>query len=257
MVKKEAFSYLHLSHTRTNQNPFLDSKVEIIDFSKFEILLLGGDLAFLTSQNEATMNYVDAVYDLSNENTLWSLGNHDTNSVALVESYTNRMSYYAYSKNKICFLVLNTQDSLSNIVGDQLDFFNNVMDTIQESSHLIILTHKLIWMYSHPILQSQIDSISNGQYGSCSYCVNPNNFYDDIYPRLIEAKVGGIEVLCIAGDIGIKTKEFSFITDENITFLASGIWYNDDGNKALILNHNLVKKELYWEFMLIDNLPIH
>lgn len=247
-------AYLHLSHTRTSENPNMLPEVESLDYSKYEMLWLGGDLAKLTSIDEEAMNYVDAIYNLSDENTLWALGNHDYSDLSLIEQYTNRAPYFAYSKNGICLIVLDTQDSLSNIVGEQLLFFNSVMDTLSESSYLVLLTHKLIWMYSHPVLDSKIDSISNGKFGDCFYCLNPNNFYDDIYPRLIEAKQGGINVKCIAGDIGFKVNSFSFTTDEEIEFLASGVSTLEENNKALLFKHNREENELSWEFKLLSEL---
>lgn len=89
-------------------------------------------------------------------------------------------------------------------------FFDNVVDTLNKSSHLIILHHKLIWMYNHPDLEAQISIVSNGGLGDCSYCINPNYFYQNIYHQLVEVKQRGIEVLCITGDIGMKTKEFEY-----------------------------------------------
>ena len=254
VVPGESYNYLHISHTRTQSKPNLIAEAENIDYSKYDMLWLGGDLAANTSMNEETMIHVDSYLDLSNENTLWALGNHDYDDLELVEEYTGRPAYYAYAKNGICYVVLDTQDSLSNIIGDQLQMFNSVMDTLQESSHLVILTHKLIWMYSHPVLHSQIDSVSNGQFGSCFYCVNPNNFYDDIYPQLIAAKQGGIKVLCVAGDIGFKVKEFSYTTDEDITFLASGLSYNEVINAGLLFKHNKEENELTWEFKILSDL---
>jgi hypothetical protein len=228
--------------------------VENIDYSKFDVLCLGGDLALLTSLDEATMEKTDSYFNVSDPNTLWSLGNHDYSDLDLVEAYTGRPPYYAYNKNGITFIVLDTQDSLSNIVGEQLNLFNSVMDTLTESTHLIVLSHKLIWMYSHPELNSEIDSISNGIFGECFHCVNPNNFYEDLYPRLIEAKQGGIEVICLAGDIGIKVKDFYYLTDEEIIFLASGLSYTESENFAILFKHNVSKNELTWEYKLLNDL---
>ena len=48
--------YLHLSHTRTNSNLFMDNLSEMIDFNRFDMLWLGGDLALSTSSNNMTMD---------------------------------------------------------------------------------------------------------------------------------------------------------------------------------------------------------
>lgn len=246
--------YLHLAHTRTNSNPKMDSLVEKIDYNKFDMLWLGGDLANLTSVDDQTMNHVDSIFDLGNENTLWSLGNHDYSDIKRVEKYTNRTHYYSFFKNDITFVVLDTQDSLSNIMGAQKEYLFGILDTIRNSSHLILLHHKLIWMYDNPELEPQISDISNAGIGDCFYCINPNNFYEDIYPELVITKQNGIEVICIGGDIGFNAKEFEYLTKEGIYFLASGIKFSDQTNKAIVFTHQLDHNDLQWDFKLLSDL---
>lgn len=246
--------YLHISHTRTNANPSMVDSVKEINYSKYDMLWLGGDLAYLSSENNETMTHIDSIFDFGDSNTLWSLGNHDYTDLDLVSTYTNRPRYFAYANNGITFLVIDTQDSLSSIVSSQLELIQSVVDSIQESSHLIILHHKLIWMNDNGSLESQIDSISNVEFGNCFYCINSNNFYEEIYPKLVEVKQKGIEVICIGGDLGIKVNEFEFVTPEGIYLLASGISYEADENKALLFYHDLTSRELSWEFKLISEL---
>jgi len=247
-------NYIHIAHTRTNSNPLMDSIIESINYGKFDMLWLGGDLANLTSKDDYTMQHVDSVFHLGNRNTLWSLGNHDYSDLTRIRKFTNRPLYYSFYKDGITFIVLDTQDSLSNIIGAQKKIFESVVDTIQKSSHLIILHHKLIWMYGNTFLEPQISSVSNGELGSCFYCINPNNFYTDIYPKLLEVKQKGIEVICIAGDIGFKVKDFEYTTSDGIYFLASGIYSGTKSNKALLFHHDITNKKLTWEYKLIKNL---
>ncbi len=246
--------YLHLSHTRLAANPNMDGTVESIDYKKYDMLWLGGDLAAETSYDNTTMLHVDSIFDLENQNTLWALGNHDYSNLLLVQAYTHRPKYYSYYKNGITFIVLDTQDSLSNITGAQKVFFNSVVDTLDRSSHLVILHHKLIWMHANPVLENQISSVSNGGFGGCFYCLNPNNFYTDLYPKLVSLETNGIEVLCIGGDIGFIAKEFEYKTPEGIDFLASGISSGELGNKSLLFHHDLKTGKLSWEFKLISSL---
>lgn len=56
--------------------------------------------------------------------------------------------------------MLDTQDSLSNIIGAQRDFLFRVLDTIQESSHLVVLHHKLMRMYNQIDLEPIISDVS-------------------------------------------------------------------------------------------------
>jgi len=254
IVSDSIVNYLHISHTRTDNSYGVYSQVKGIDFTKYDMLWLGGDLSGLTSANDSNIAYVSSIYDTGNENTLWSIGNHDYTNLQLVESYTNRPPFYTYYKNGITFIVLDTQDSLSNIVGEQLEMFNNVIDTISESSYLVILHHKLIWMYGNSELESQVETVANGWFGSCFYCINPNNFYQDIYPSLVEVKQKDISVICLAGDIGFNSKKFEYLTPDSINFLASGMRYNDSINYGLVFKHNITKQELTWSYKTVLDL---
>jgi hypothetical protein len=199
---------------------------------------------------------VDSIFNLGDTNTLWSLGNHDYADLDRIQEYTGRPVYYAYHRNGITFLVLDTQDSLSNITGRQKELFQNVADTISESSHLILLHHKLIWMFGDPYLQPQIPYISNAGLGesTCFSCIHENNFYRDIYPELLQTEDRGVEVICIAGDIGFRTNQFEYLTPEGIQFLASGIEAGRSSNMALRFHHDPGMKELNWEFVPLSSL---
>lgn len=246
--------YLHLSHIRTYDGSDLDPVVTSIDYKQFDMLWLGGDLSVETTKNETVMQHLDNVFSLGQPNTLWALGNHDYPDLVNLENYTNRPAYYAYAKNDITFVVLDTQENQCNITGNQKNFLFEVLDTINESSHLIILHHKLFWMPGNTYLESKIPTVSNGKLGDCAYCLSPNNFYMDIYPKLIEIQNNGTEVLCVGGDIGSKVKKFDFLTPEGIQFLASGIKSGDENNLALLFRHNREEKKLIWEFLPIVEL---
>ena len=247
--------YICISHTREGTGNKVASIAEKIDYKKYDMRWLGGDITQLTSSDDKTMHYVDSIFDISNQNTLWALGNHDYSDLNRVQKFTVRPLFYSYFHNDITFIVLDTQfDSLPIITGSQLKLFEQVVDTIEKSSHLIILHHKLIWLYGNSQFESKIDSISNGRFGDCFFCVNPNPFYSEMYPALVKVKQRGIEVLCIAGDLGWKTKEFSYVTNDSIHFLATGIYYNTPGNKALIFNHDIANRNLNWEYKLLEDL---
>jgi hypothetical protein len=248
--------YLHIAHTRTAANPSMDPLVENIDYSYYDMLWLGGDMAVSSSLDDMTMDHLDSILDVGNENTLWALGNHDYADLERISAYTHRPAYYAYYRDKLTFLVLDTQDSLSNIIDEQLELFTSVTDTLHTTTHLIILTHKLIWMYGDSYLQNYINSIPNGGFGDCFYCINPNNFYTDLYPKLLELEANGIEVICVAGDIGFRTNEFEYTTPEGVQFLASGIDAGKSYNQALLFKHDVVNDSLSWAFTLLSDLLI-
>lgn len=66
----------------------MDPRIENIDLSKFDMIWLGGDLMQNTSADDTTMNYVENIFHVSHENTLWALGNHDYIDPELISSYT-------------------------------------------------------------------------------------------------------------------------------------------------------------------------
>jgi hypothetical protein len=243
--------YLHISHTRKSVNPEIDDVAANIDYSLFDMLFLGGDLAHLTSADASTMGSIDAIFDFGNPNTLWTMGNHDYSDLSLLTSFTHRPTYYSYTNNGICFLVLDTQDSMSNIIGAQKELFNKVVDTIQSCSHLVILHHKLIQIYGNPVLEPLEWTIPNANIGQISWQINPNNFYTDLYPKLEIVEQRGVEVICVAGDLGFKATEFEYETPEGIHFLGSGINAGASGNKALLFFHNEEERTLSWEFRLL------
>jgi len=250
----EVNSYAVISHTRLNDNSGIDSLVGYADLSKYELLLLGGDMANLSSCDDSIMKYLDSRFDVSNPKTLWALGNHDYTSVELLKSYTKKETYYAYCQDKTVFIVLDTQKDSSRIKDSQLEFFNSVMDTVTDSKNIVLLTHKLIWMRGEPRLESQINSVSNGEFGDCSYCVQENNYYQDIYPKLVEFRENKGQVFCVAGDIGFNEKKFEYLSDDGIQFLASGLKANTKGNFFLELSNDLTDFSLTYQFKELSGL---
>ncbi len=251
---REPLQMLHLAHTRMNSNPEFNPALTRVDYSAYDLLLLGGDLALDSSADRPTMDSLQNIFNLADPNTLLALGNHDYADLDLVEEYTQRPPFYHYHRDGITFLVLDTQDSLSNMVGEQLAMIEAVTDTLSASSHLILLHHKMIWMYGNEDLESQIETVANGKLGDCFYCVNPNNFYEAVYPQLVELENRGIEVLCIGGDLGFKAKTFTYLSPEGVEFLGSGMDTDVDDNPVLILEYELDSQELNYRFSLLKEI---
>lgn len=246
--------YLYISHTRTNDNISINKEAELINYSKYDLLMLGGDLANSSSDHDSTLLYLDSLFELSSSKTLWSLGNHDTEDLGLIKKYTKKNNYYSYHTDGVTFIVLDTQDNFSKITGNQLAFFNNVIDTIQYSTHVVLLHHKLIWMLDGNKLESKIDDISNVSIGERYFDLNENNFYKAIYPKLKTLESKGIQTICVGGDIGNRVSEFEYLTNDDVQFIASGISIKNEDNKVLLFHHNPLNHSLTWEFKSISNL---
>lgn len=249
-----SYTYLHISHTRGPSDYLMVDGVETIDYSKYDVLMLGGDLLVSTTALSGGMDKVDAIFDVGNPNTLWSIGNHDDINPSMIPLYTNRPFHYSYYKNGITYLVLDTENDFSNISNAQLDLFNAVVDTIQESSHLIVMTHKLIWMSGNNNIEPLANSTANGGLGLETWEINPNNFYNDLYWNLLEVQERGVQVICIGGDIGFHVSEFQYRFNSGIQLLASGVSYTETINKALVFKHFPSIRKLTWEYVELKDL---
>jgi predicted MPP superfamily phosphohydrolase len=153
--KDSVLKFIFVPHPRTEDKvkQTVLSGIEKIDFSKFDMIMLGGDLTYSTSKDRIALAYCDSLFNLGSPNTLWSFGNHDVQSGnrSLIKEYTGRESYYSYNRDNITFLVLDTElnangFSSTYISGNQLQMIKNVCDTISKSGYLIILHSRFMWM---------------------------------------------------------------------------------------------------------------
>lgn len=264
--------YLFLGHTyHWYSDNKIDFRIQALNLKDYEMLLLGGDLCSESSKTDTSLSHIDSIYDVSNPNVLWSLGNHDlkNGSLSKIENYTKRKTYYAQYKNGITFLVLNTNFEHSQLTAEeqakeyqlQYKLFTNIVDTIKQSSHLLILSHNVVW--------KDLDSLSRSFANvSKPYSFSADSsisFRDHIYPQLIKVKDKNVDVIWVAGDIGRWSKNYSFKTDDGIQFLASGInntrllrnpelHSNPPMDKVLIFDHDKEKQKLSWNFVELNYL---
>lgn len=232
------------------------SGIEKIDFSRFDMVLLGGDLTYYTSRDRTVMNYCDSLFDLGSSSTLWSLGNHDVSggSRTLIKEYTGRESYYTCHRNGITFLVLDTELAAQGftstfILGNQLQMVQNVCDTISESRYLILLHHRFLWMINNEYFINKLDSVA-----ASSKSLDTTNFYAGIYPLLKKVKANGTEVICLGGDK--SDINISYSPEDSITFYASRMttYFNDSVNNVVLLNFNLNNNMMTCEFVSLAEL---
>lgn len=242
--------FIYLSHTRLGTNDSIYKKVYDIDFSKYSFRLLGGDLAKKSFENEKIINHLDSIFDLKSRSTLWSLGNHDNTSDSNFYKYTEKKKYGLYQGQDVSFVILDSQDSLSSIVGNQKQFLFEVLDTVT-TSKVIILSHKLIFMDQHEVMDTLINEVCNGKKGDCFYCHNTNNFKKEIYPEILKLHEKGKEVYWIGGDLGGKTSQFEYRDKNGIVFLGNGLWHENNANYVLLFKN---KKRMKYRFVHIDTL---
>ncbi|MBR9920377.1 MAG: hypothetical protein GYB31_06000 [Bacteroidetes bacterium] len=243
--------YLAVAHTRIcdGQPPdFPDPRLPLLRPDSFDLRLVLGDVACGTSRKEETLQLVDSVLDLSSPHTLLARGNHDVQRPDRLDAWTGRSSFYSFTHNGIVFLVLDTQLDDCNISGGQLEMVQAVADTIRESKHLVLLHHKLIWLPDHPKLEPRIKAISNIGICDKNYCLYRNNFYDQVFPLLEQLSLNGIQVLCVAGDIGKYSKTFEWEVNPNFHYLATGWGDDSPSDKWIRFRHDLQADVLSWSF---------
>lgn len=264
--------YLFLGHAyqwfTTNQ---VDYRLENIALAKYNLILLGGDLCVESSNSDQGLDYLDAVFSIHDANSLWTIGNHDLRNGSLrkIEIATRRKSFYAFAKNGVTFLVLNTNINHSEIseIEKQTEYLNQknlikqVCDTISSSSHLLVLSHNVVWEGIDG-LHLEFANLNNQ---ICFDGENPNFFKEQVYPQLIQVEKRGVEVIWMAGDIGKWSKKYEYLSKDGIQFLASGInntmylsnpkkYVTANKDKLLILKHHLIEKKITWQFIDLDYL---
>ncbi|MEN8115692.1 MAG: metallophosphoesterase [Bacteroidota bacterium] len=233
-AQNDTLKYFFEGHTyqwHTSGNK-VDERLEKFDFSEYDGIWLGGDVCSEALLEYSTLEYIDEHFDLKHPNTHWAMGNHDARNGNWIwlEELTGKKTYYTSTYKGITYMVLNTCLTPYDCeqLNDQYRIIVNLCDTIQKSSHLILLMHHGIWEgvpgLPHPYQYAQ----SNLKYYSFT-CDNPEaTFLDDIYPRLLEVKERGIEVILILGDMG--SRKIDFVSDDGIHFLGTGLnrsYYKD------------------------------
>jgi hypothetical protein len=238
------------SEDRTNQSVY--PGILNIDFTNYDVRMLGGDITYSTSKDSATLAYCDNLFNIGSPNTLWSLGNHDVQSGnrSLIKKFTGRESFYSYGRDGVTFIVLDTEldaNGFANtfIKDEQLQMVQSVCDSITESSVLILLLHRFMWMINNDYFKTMLtDSIA-----ASSRSMDTTNFYSDIYPLLQEVKNKGIKVLVFGGD---KSKiNIAYSPEDSITFYAARLADDlpDSINNVIILDYNLRSKKITYNFI--------
>lgn len=246
----EEFNYAFFGHTRHNRwdRERVVPALERADLTGFDIRILGGDLTAHSTAHDSTLSYLDELFDLKSPQTHWVPGNHDLDRPDALQKATGRPLFYTRHFAGVTYLFLDSNDSLNTFRGAQMNLIRTVTDSIHQSSHLIFATHHLVWLAGHPDLEKDAGKIINGQAKDCPQCLNPNNFWSEVYPLLQAVQERGVQVLCVAGDIGWKKQTFEFSTPEGVVLLASGLDSAKEQNYYLHFTHRPGERSLRYEF---------
>lgn len=237
------FKFIFVPHVRSEdqQNQTVNPGIAKIDFSRYSLKMLGGDLAYNTSKSRTTMKYLDSLFDLKNPNTLWSLGNHDIEEgdTNLIKEFTGRPLFYSYARDGITFVVLNTELAANGftatyIKSPQLDTLKSVCEkvTSADTKFFIVLHSRYMWMIGNSYFtQTMKDSIA-----ASSKSMTETNWYADIEPLLKNVQAKGIKVIVFGGD---KSKINVTYTKDSITYYAARMenTFSDSVNNCIVINY--------------------
>lgn len=250
-AQPDTIRYLFMGHPRFDdrEHEYVLPTVEKLDYSKFNLLLLGGDLTWNTSAATVTLEYCDSIFNLGSENTHLAMGNHDTDNLYNLLRYTKKERFYSFCRNKITFIIMDTEITQPNISGQQLEMIKAVADTIQYSDFLVLVQHRIIWMAGVPDLEYLKDSVAQS-----SRNISSSNFFTEVYPELQKVKSKGIPVYCIAGDRTDVNIEYS--REDSIQFIASGMvgTFADEDNYAVLFTQIPEEHILNYEFVALSKL---
>lgn len=249
----------------------IDLRLERMDFSGFSQIWMGGDMTAKASEKYETLAYLDAIFDLRSENTHWTWGNHDLHKghPEWIMEFTGRNSFYTHHKDGLTIMVLNTslggREPDCQQLEEQFEMIKTVTDTISESSHLIILTHIVVWSFAEAGMNA--NEVANAPNPWIQFqCTIPRLFDNAVWPKLKQVQERGVQVMVISGDAGKKAKSYQYQTQEGVWFLASGINNSQEVDRAkrallprdklLYLTHDPSARTLDWKFVdLLDVVP--
>ena len=265
-AQQDTLKYIFLGHTYqfNTAGDKVDNRFKNIDLSAYDGVWLGGDVCSESLMLYSTLEYIDSVFNLKSPTTLWALGNHDTRNGNWIwlEELTGRKTYYTTNYKGITYIVLNTNLTPYDCeqLNDQYNMIVNVCDTIQKSSHLILLMHHGIWNGVPGLPSPAMYAQSNLIYYNFNCYSEESTFLNAVYPRLLEVKSRGVKVICIVGDMGAK--KIDMVSDDGIHFMGTGLnrsKYPDPEERkqspqdwAIIFKHVPKTGWLGWEFVDFD-----
>ena len=260
---KEKKGILFLGHIYEKYNT-IAPRLEPIDFNRFSQIWLGGDICAETTKEKEIVTYLDDLFDLGAATTHWAVGNHDVRNGNLewITEATGRGLYYTHHENGLTLLIINTniQRQECEELEAQYALFRQVCDTITESSHLIIMTHHVIWGEIERAVNGANDA-ANGLLSTFrSRCQDSlgSQFHRLWYPDLVKVQERGVQVICLAGDFGQKASAYEYETVHGIWFLGNGLNkgiinnHRDPNDMVLFFKHDPALRSLIWQFVKVD-----
>ncbi|MEZ4773927.1 MAG: metallophosphoesterase [Bacteroidia bacterium] len=260
-IPGETQTIIFLGHTYQKRDR-MDRRLEKVNYKQYDQIWLGGDMCSETTEEFSTLKYLNRHFRLGDPRTHWAVGNHDVRNgnTEWITGYTGRDLFYTATDQGLTVLVLNTNFEQPDcaLLQEQYDLMTMVLDTIEASSHLVLLTHHCIW--GDAVVGQDMWATANGNKPFWkSLCQDGSEFMPDILPRLKAVQARGVQVICLAGDFGQRVKSFEYRSAEGIWYLGCGLNKGlsndiDPEDQAMLLTFDPVQKNLDWEFVSVEAL---
>lgn len=195
-------------------HPPFTAKFNLINKRNIDLGFLLGDIVNVGSAKN--WDEVDSVLNYLDNETYFAVGNHDMTDRPLFESRYGK-TYFNFKHNEDLFIVLDPNIDQWNILGEQLNFLQDVLDKeSNEARNVFVFFHQLIW------IDRKNNKYSTVAPNSFEGRADTINFWTEVEP-LFNALPN--EVYMFAGDIGAAHWSDDAMYDhyDNITFIATGM----------------------------------
>ncbi len=277
--------YLFLSHIYqwgVQENNRIDYRLQDFNFRTYDQVWLGGDLCARTAEREATLDYLDSIFDLSAPSTHWTLGNHDVmyGQLDWITTRTQRLTYYTRAYPNLQLAVLNTNEFYDPayqpkphecaLLEGQLEMLQSLADTLSHARQFVLLHHYGVLSKEMTKQQLATDQLFNFYRPDLLVsCSSPGIFAERLYPILQAIQKKGIQVILVCGDFGQRAKQMEYRDASGIIFLASGInnsaldgplpayVTSTEPDRLLLFEHWPREGRLEWSFPRLDSLVLN
>lgn len=254
---QETKKYIFFGHCYDGYS--FDYRLRQIHLKNYDGIFLGGDILSEGALDRYYLEGLDSLVDLSNPMTMWTLGNHDSRNGNWdwISDYTKRRTFFVHSQDQSVFIVLNT-----NLVPydcedleRQFQIISNVCDSISVSKNLFVIMHHVIWDGVPGIAPGWTVGHENCKYYMANCDSTQSHFYNVIYPLLSDVQSKGINVFCLAGDMGVPGKKtYDETAPTGVHFLGCGLYFYDPNDQVLIFQNN--DGNIQYEFQNLDSLVL-
>jgi hypothetical protein len=187
-----------------------------------DFLILLGDAVYKSSNLEwdKTIDQLNKV----NDSLIFTIGNHEYNQKENFLKVTNReRTYFSFNHKKSLFIILDSELSSKGIVGKQLAWLKEELNSPKTYDNIFVFLHKLLWWNKENVYSELTpNSVWNTDHLKL-------NFWSELEPTFNNLTQ---DVYLIAGDMGggINNDGYMYHNYENIHLVGSGMGASEESN---------------------------